>query len=402
MGKPRRFDARTGVVVGLDETGTLNNRRKEFLLDHGVVGEIRLGRDDVTVTEAGELRIAGRGLDDINAALRRRGACDLTLIPSESFWQRMGEDYARLSETGINLINPAPVPELLGDKALQYWEFRDDPVPIPPWQPLDHYVDSPSASPEADFVSDAPLVLKERTGTEAKGIWFYPGGVADFVDDWEAGTAPDAVLRAPERHVLQYAVPHRYDKRVIAAGDTPVSGEDRYGSPDTDKSNLNLVETGTESPVEAARELLRMEAVDSLDVCRLDPAVERAVGDLYDALSARTDAVDELHTWIGWDFLVVDPDSDRVRAVPDDVLDGLFRDRYRTESGDYLVFGEGNLAPGSKERYVNAIAHGRDGLKWDSAANLVEYGTAIGSDEPFEPGVPDAIGVDALADRYDL
>jgi hypothetical protein len=100
--------------------------------------------------------------------------------------------------------------------------------------------------------------------------------------------------------------------------------------------------------------------------------------------------------------LLVDPDDERLDAVPDDVVDGLFRERYRTDRGQYLVFGEGNLSPGSKERYVNAIAHGREGLYRDSAANLLRYGLSISRRESYTPGVPGDVDTEKLAVQYGL
>jgi hypothetical protein len=134
---------------------------------------------------------------------------------------------------------------------------------------------------------------------------------------------------------------------------------------------------------------------------RLDPVVEQAITDLHEALSTLADmTAEEMHTWIGWDFLMVDPDDERLDAVPDAVVERLLDDRYRTEWGWYLVFGEGNLSPGSKERYVNAVVHGRDGFQWDSAANLLEYGLSISRNDRFEPGIPDRIDRETLASHY--
>ena len=77
--------------------------------------------------------------------LRERGAGKATLIPISTFCQKMGAEYPKLSATDLKLINPAPVPRLLGDKALQYWELYETPLTVPPWQPFDRYV---SADPE--------------------------------------------------------------------------------------------------------------------------------------------------------------------------------------------------------------------------------------------------------------
>jgi hypothetical protein len=401
------FDALTGFVAGVNSTTATLNNRKEFLVDLGVFNKVGLTQDGLTITGTGDLLIGGVELTDINSALREQGLGELTLIPTSTFRRKVGEEYPKLSATDLKLINPAPVPGLLGDKALQYWELYETPITVPPWQPLDHYLSSdPETATESlktDFIRDAPLVLKTRNATHGHGIWFYPGGVVDFTDDWLTETAPDAFLNNPRQFLLQYAIPHEYDKRVIAAGSTPVAGEDRYGSPETDKSNLNLIDTNAASLREAAIELLEMGAVEPLELDQLDPAVERAIADLHDALTDRGDvAADEMHTWIGWDFLVVDPDDERLHAVPDDVVEGLLNDRYRTERGCYLVFGEGNLSPGSKERYVNAVAHGRQGLQWDSAANLLGYGLSISRDEPFDPGIPDIIDRKTLATHYRL
>ncbi|MFB6362206.1 MAG: hypothetical protein ABEH59_12915 [Halobacteriales archaeon] len=402
-----QFDAPTGFAAGVNSvTATLNNR-KEFLVNLGVLNKIGLKQDGLTVTRSGDLLVGDLRLENINATLQRKGLGELSLIPTTTFRRKLGTTYPQLSETRLNLINPAPIPSLLSDKAKQYWELFDTPVTVPPWQPLDHYTDSniqsDADSLERDFIQDAPLVLKARNATQGQGIWFYPDGVTAFIEDWVSETAPGAFLNHPNRFLLQYAIPHIYDKRVLTAGPTPVAGEDRYGSPHTDKSNLNLVDLDATTLRDAAIELLERGAVRPLQLDRIDPAVERAVTDLFEAMAPLTvESQDELHTWIGWDFLVVDPDDERLSAVPDDVIGGLLNDRYRTEEGCYLAFGEGNLSPGSKERFVNAMAHGREGLKWDSAANLLGYGTSISKGESFEPGIPDFIDPDLLARRYSL
>jgi len=401
-----RFDAPTGFAIAANSaTATLNNR-KECLTALGVLNRVGLKQDGIAVSESGTVSIGGTDLAELNAQLRAQGAGELTLLPTATFRRAFGRAYLSLSATDLKLVNPAPIPGLLGDKAMQYWELYETPVAVPPWQPLDAYVEAgrPMFDPlRAAFIDGAPLVLKARNSTHGDGVWFYPDGIAGVVEDWQTGTAPEPFLEAPREFLLQYAVPHEYDRRVIVAGETPVSGEDRYGSPHTDRSNLNLVDTESGTLLGAAAELLDQGAVAPLDMADLDPAVHRAVGDLHEALAALAGhSPADLHTWIGWDFLVVDPGDERLQAVPEDVRTGLLRERYRTRDGRYLVFGEGNLSPGSKERYVNAIAHGREGLRWDSAANLLAYGTAISAGEPFEPGLPDALDRDRLAARYGL
>lgn len=399
------FGARTGFAAGVNSVTAGLNARKEFLVDLGVLNKVGLKQDGLTVTDSG-VRIGGMALESINETLREAGAGDLTLVPTSTFRRTLGSTYPELCRTEMKLLNPAPIPRLLGDKALQYWEFTGERLPVPPWQPLDHYAGDAGAALEglrSDFIEGAPLVLKGRNSTHGTDIWFYPDGVAAVVEDWRDGTAPDPFLAAPSEFLLQYAVPHLHDKRVIAAGAVPVAGENRYGRPDTDKSNLTLVETAGGTKLDTARELLAIGAVEPLAMDRLDPAVERAVADLHGSLrTLATPGSDDLHTWVGWDFLVVDPDDRRLAAVPDDVVAGLLDERYRTEDGCYLVFGEGNLSPGSIERYVNALTHGRSGLRWDSAANLLAYGRSVSNDEPFEPGIPEPLDRGTLAAHYDL
>jgi len=407
VGNPlSRFDAPTGFAVAANSATATLNDRKECLAALGMLNRIGLKQDSITVTGGDTVAIGGVGLAELNERLRERGAGELTLLPTAAFRRAIGRTYATLSETDLRLINPSPVPRVLGDKALQYWELYETPLAVPPWQPVDAYVESGRPALDAlgaAFLDGAPLVLKARSSTHGNGIWFYPDGIAGVVADWRAQTAPEPFLQAPREFLLQYAVPHEYDRRVIVAGETPVAGEDRYGSPHTDRSNLNIVDTDAGTLRGAATELLERGAVTPLDMDRLDPAVERAVADLHRALAALTErSPSELHTWVGWDFLVVDPGDERLQAVPRAVREGLLRERYRTREGRYLVFGEGNLSPGSKERYVNAIAHGREGLRWDSAANLLSYGTAVSAGEPFDPGVPAALDRDRLAARYGL
>ena len=399
------FDAPTGFAAGVNSTTAKLNSRKQFLTELGVLNRVGVKQDGITV-EGDTLFIGGRPLSALNAQLREQGAGELTLIPTSTFCRALGKTYGQLLETGLNLINPPPVPGLLGDKAMQYWELYGTTLAVPPWQPIEPYLSEDGTGfreLQTAFIEDAPLVLKARSSTHGDGIWFYPEGVTAVIEDWQQGTAPTAFLEAPQTFLLQYAVPHTFDRRIIAAGETPVSGEDRYGSPHTDRSNLNLVSTEARTPRGAAEELLARGAVEPLNMERIDPAVERAVSDLHEALAALAGLPPrEFHSWIGWDFLVVDPEDERLRTIPDDVLTGLLRERYRTREGRYLVFGEGNLSPGSKERYVNAVAHGRSGLRWDSAANLLNYGLSISTGTTFEPGFPALLDRDAVLTAYGL
>lgn len=214
-----------------------------------------------------------------------------------------------------------------------------------PWQPIDACVESVHPAFDAQetaFIPDAPLVLKARSSTHSEGVWFYPDRIGSFVADWQSETAPEPFL-------LRYAVPDECDRRVIVAGDTPVSGEDRHGSPHTDRSNLNQVETESGTLLGTVAELLNRGAVEPFEMTDLNPAVGRAIEDLHEALAALTGCSPAaLQIWIGWDFLVVDPTDERLRAPPEDVRTGLLRERYRTRDGSYLASGEGNLSPGSK------------------------------------------------------
>lgn len=400
------FEAPTGFAIAANSATASLNDRKELLDDLDLLNRVGRKQDDITLTDDYDLFIGGMRLTEINATLEQQGAGELTLMPTSTFRTKMGATYSALGETDVKLINPAPVPRLFSDKAMQYWELYNAALPVPPWQPLDHYIRSESDLGDAlrrDFIVGAPLVVKARSSTHGKGIWFYPGGITDFTEDWSRQTAPTEVLSSPEQFLIQYAVPHECDVRVVAAGSTPIAGEYRYGSPDTDKSNLNLVETDAKSLRATTEELLDRGAVTPLAMDRLDPAVERAVYDLYEALvSCASVPAEEFHSWIGWDFLMVTPTDERLDVIPDAVLERLLDDRYRTKQGYYLVFGEGNLSPGSKERYVNALVHGRDGLDWDSAANLWAYGDSISKGESFTPGLPDQISREELEKKYHI
>jgi hypothetical protein len=190
------FDAPTGFAAGVNSTTASLNNRKELLLDLGALNKIGFKQDGLTITETGTLRIGGLSITQINAELRERGLGELTLIPTAAFRRKMGAAYPRLSTTDLKLINPAPVPRLLGDKALQYWELYDTPLSVPPWQPLDYYLSSgPETAAEAlraDFIRDAPLVLKARNATQGQGIWFYTRSRGEYPDPPWSGMKPTA------------------------------------------------------------------------------------------------------------------------------------------------------------------------------------------------------------------
>ncbi len=300
------------------------------------------------------------------------------------------EDFEQLSKEA-NVINPHPIPTLFGDKAEQNWTFWDDPGAVPGYQPTDYYLqfeDVEKASEEAleDFIEEVPLIMKPRSSSGGGGIYFYSNGVEDMVSDWtEEGIPGD--------YVAQYAIPHTYDLRSIAAEDTPVSAMKRYGCDDTDRANLSLLES--KSTEGKARLALQNGAAESVDIEDIDPAAERLIEDHINSISEEYGIPrEELNTWIGWDFLAVDPYNSDLNEYPDEVIEPLMNDEYRTEEGEYLFLCEGNLSPGSIIDFIN------QNPDQDTAANLLAYGDSVSRGESFERGIPELMDVEMLQDRY--
>lgn len=328
----------------------------------------------------------------MNVELEEEGLGELTFLPTAAFRRNIsGEDFEALSET-VQMVNPAPIPSFLGDKAEQNWAFWDDPGTVPGYQPVDFYAqkydDLEKAIEEVqeDIIDDVPLVMKPRSSSGGNDIFFYPGGVDEMVEDWRE----DGI---PQGYLAQYALPHEFDLRTIAAKDTPVNGMKRYGDPDTDRANLSLLDS--KSTKGKAKIALEQGAAEGVDMDELDPAVQNMVEDHLEAFAEEYDQdLDELNTWIGWDFLAIDPYDRDLRDYPDEIIQPLFQEEYEMEDGNYLIFCEGNLSPGSIIDYVNQDP------EQDTAANLWGYADSVSRGEEFERGVPDEMDVQTLQDRY--
>lgn len=290
------------------------------------------------------------------------------------------------------MINPAPIPSFLGDKAEQNWTFWEDPGTVPGYQPVDHYMQKYDDLEKAievvkeDIIDDVPLVMKPRSASGGSDIYFYPGGVDEMTEDWREEGVPSG-------YIAQYAIPHEFDLRTIAAKEKPVNGMKRYGDPDTDRANLSLLDSkSTEGKAKIA---LEQDAAEGVDMDELDPAVKNMIEDHLNAFAQEYDMdYDQLETWIGWDFLAIDPYDRDLQDYPDEIIEPLLQEEYETEDGNYLILCEGNLSPGSIIDYVNQSP------QQDTAANLWSYADSVSRDEGFERGLPDEIGLDTLQDRY--
>ncbi|MFB6175475.1 MAG: hypothetical protein ABEJ87_05925 [Candidatus Nanohalobium sp.] len=331
-------------------------------------------------------------VDSINEELAGEGLGELTFLPTAAFRRNMSsQDFETLSEN-VQMVNPAPIPSFLGDKAEQNWTFWDGPGTVPGYQPLDFYAQTYSDMEKAieevqdDIIDDVPLVIKPRSSSCGNGIYFYPGGVDEMVEDWrEEGI--------PQGYLAQYAIPHEFDLRTIAAKDTPVNGMRRYGNPDTDRANLSLLDS--KSTEGKAKKALEQGAAEGVDIDELDPAVQNMVEDHVEAFAEEYEKdLDELETWVGWDFLAVDPYDRDLQEYPDEIVEPLLHEDYQTEDGNYLIFCEGNLSPGSIIDYINQEP------EQDTAANLWNYVDSVSRGEEFERGVPDVMDIETLQDRY--
>jgi len=131
-------------------------------------------------------------------------------------------------------------------------------------------------------------------------------------------------------------------------------------------------------------ELVESGAADPMDVGELDQAYVNAVDDMYDLLVSE-DFVDGENTemFLGHDFLTVNPYEDEHRileAYPDEALDEIFNERYRTEDGKYLIFAETNASPGSKIDSINYQ------MPWqNSALGLLKGADDFSRGKEFEP-----------------
>ena len=385
------FDAPTAWASAQNSASAKPNKRNTFLRDNGLLNRIGLEQDDFEISED-EATIAGMPVEEIDKELEEEGLGRLTFRPTSPFRSNLtDEEFENLSDN-VLMLNPAPVPKFLGDKAEQNWAFWDDPGTVPGYQPTDHYLQSYDDIEKAievvqeDIIDDVPLVMKPRSASGGDSIYFYPGGVDEMVEDWrEEGI--------PRDYIAQYAIPHEYDMRTIAGGDEPVSGMVRYGCPDTDRANLSLLDSsGTEGKAKIA---LQQGAAEPVDMDELDPAVENMIEDHLEAFAEEYSIdEDELNTWIGWDFLAVNPQDRDLRDYPDEVIEPLLNEEYETEDGNFLIYCEGNLSPGSIIDFINQDP------EQDTAANLWGYADSVSRGEEFERGVPDEMDVQTLQDRY--
>jgi len=384
------FDAPTAWASAQNSASAKTNHRKTFLRDNGLLNRIGLKQEDIDVSE--EVKLGGEDLSDMNAELDSEGLGELTFLPTAAFRRNISsEDFEALSES-VQMINPAPIPSFLGDKAEQNWAFWDDPGTVPGYQPVDHYlqkyddVEKVIEEVQEDIIGDVPLVMKPRSSSGGSDIYFYPDGVDGMVEDWRE----DGI---PQGYLAQYAIPHEFDLRTIAAKDTPVNGMKRYGDPDTDRANLSLLDsTSTEGKAKLA---LEQGAAEGIDMNDLDPAIQNMIEDHIEAFTDEYGKeYEELNTWIGWDFLAINPYDRKLNDYPDEIIEPLLQEDYETENGNYLIFCEGNLSPGSIIDYINQEP------EQDTSANLWSYADAVSRGEEFERGVPEEIGLETLQDRY--
>jgi|GEM_PF-4596379 len=370
-------------------TSKNTNRRKGFLEENHFINHWGVRNSPYRFLDDEEMEIGGINLKDINTELEREGNGELTVInsgPGKSAVRKNESDNGdepdshmdRMADAGLKIVNPNSLISLSGDKAKQNRFFSELGM-VPHWAQSDNYSFEggiEALSEKLEPFENVPIISKPLGSSGGNGIQFRT--VDELISDLYLEEERRGIDGALEGYIFQAALPVESDVRVIAFGDTPVTAEARYGREDIDLHNLSKM--SGDYPV---MELVESGAADPMDVGELDQAYVNAVDDMYDLLVSE-DFVDGENTemFLGHDFLVVDPDSDDkgiLDVYPDDALDDILNDRYRTEDGSYLVFAETNASPGYKIDIVNYE------MPWQhSALNLLKLADDFSRGSEYE------------------
>lgn len=370
------FDVDTGLAVGGKKKRDTGNNRKRFILDSGWANFLGIGKDSLELLDSSEVSISGINLKDINTQLQREGNGDLTVITTAAFNNRLEDLEDRdeveeggyteyLLDSGLKIVNPEPLPTVAKEKPMQYSIFEDLDATLPFVSMTDYVGREQELWEDLQQYTDTTLVMKPGDSHGGKNVAFYrPKDL--YQDILDQGV--------PEGWVAQVAVPAKGDARIIAAGDEIATGMVRKG----EKDIHNLDQIGAESFGEKARKARRDGYAEPIDVETIDTAYGNILEDYFERVKEETDIDGNAELWAGWDFLVVDPEDSRLSKYPEQMKDEMFDEDYRLESGEYLVYGEINISPGSIVDYVNC-----DRPWQNSAANLVEAGESLSRGENY-------------------
>jgi len=419
-GEPRGDMAATNTSVsrgGMNKRGGWNakptNRRKGVLEEHYWVNVLPIRKNPVNyqkLFQENELEFGGVNLEDINADLEAEGNGEMTIINSGPFKKAVRHDEEDLGlpyntimpqmvEAGLKIINPNNVISLSGDKAQQNRFFSDLGF-VPHWAESDNYAHEGGIQELEDRLEPfegVPIISKPKGKSGGDGIEFRYSD--ELIDDLEFEKERRGIEGALPGYIFQTTLPVEGDVRVIAFGDTPITGEVRYGRDDIDLHNLSQMDEEMDQ-----FELVESGAADPVDIQKIDQAYVNATEDIHELMLDRG-YIDGENTelFLGHDFLKVDPSKDEHNILdyyPDRALDNILVEDYKTEDGSYLVFAETNASPGYKIDMINyEYPNQHSALNLLKAADDFSKGVDF---EPFKPGEVHEDDLEALSRRYPI
>jgi len=351
-------------------------------------------RNVFNVDESGEINIAGHSLESLNDEMERK----LTLFPTSSAVENLGGEGTRaIAESDqLNVINPAPLYSIANHKGDQHYLFEKSSVPVPYFVHSSRYAnDSPLSTKRAgeqlldDFREanyEGPIVVKADNGGRGMDVNFFDSPEEYVNEIWEKEG------EVPENQVVQAKLNPKYDERIILGGDLVyITGEKRYGNPDSELCNLTQVgDSNAEEDEMWFGDKLDIILEEGLaaptDIQNLDDAKKDVIEEVYDTVQ------NYVESEFGWsdnyrenfrgsiDLLIWDPDDQE--HLPDVMVDKMMQ--HETEEGYGVTPIEWNNQSGSMVDVINMM-----NPEQDSAANLAKQMYAISEGNEFsERGLP--------------
>jgi len=370
--------------------GSPLNFRNTWTLHNNLTNLLRAGRENWSFEET--IEINGHSIPEINDQLHDEGNGDLTMIASKPFanfiTEKESEDevprgayFEQMMDEGAKIVNPVSVLDS-NNKQVHYKIFQESEDGFLPWADIDAYMELDEKEQGAGVRKlyenfnemNIPLVVKPKDGCGGNGISFTTS--EELVEESYNAGGIDPLFRSrglnPNKGwMVQAAVPSHFDARVLAGEDVPVNSILRKG----DNFIHNMDGGGEAKPVK--REFI-------------DPGVQNALEDFHDLLEEGLDLHDNAGTYLGWDFLAVEPEHEMLDGYPEfrdflynEVLNEDYKFQlsgYGVENDFYAIPNELNVSPGSKtDNKTSMYPH------QNSAFGLVKYADDLSRGDAFRP-----------------
>jgi len=372
------------------DDGSPLNFRNTWTLHNNLTNLLRAGRESLTFED--QVEINGYSIPEINDQLHHEGNGDLTLISTAPFGNVItdkekedgvprGTYFEQMMDEGAKIINPISVMDS-NNKQVHYNILQEAETGFLPWADIDAYMELDKKEEGAGVMKlyenfnemNVPLVVKPKDDCGGNGISFTTS--EQLVEESYNAGGIDPLFRSrgldPKKGwMVQAAVPSHFDARVIAGEDVPVNSVLRKG----ENFIHNMDGGGEAKPVK--REYI-------------DPGVQNALEDFHEILEEGLELHDNAGTYLGWDFLAVEPEHEMLDGYPEfrdflynEVLDEDYKFQlsgYGVENDFYALPNELNVSPGSKsDNKTSMYPH------QNSSFGLVKYADDFSRGEEFKP-----------------